>query len=472
MQRLALCSLLVLGLAQQAAASGITHIANGDCNGLAAAASTPSATGASHIVLARNGQYGYCPLTINGDISIDGNGASLALKYSQTTSAITVAPRASLTMRNLNFVSAGDPKNDTDTYTCFLFGFLNPFQCPVYVYPLIANHGSLTLDTVSATGVVYGSDSFIHTYGDAYLRNVTLAANTSDFNRSLIIVDGIPSSVLIDHSTLVTDAPFSLEDSEVTGSVGNDVSARQITFSNSIVAHANPNFQELCGFPSSVLPPLPPASNGGNIFTDDTCVSSGPNDRVVADVHFAEFGTHGGVVGNLSLDQDSPAIGNGLVANCTATDARGAARGSASCDSGAYEFGGGQGHLQEAGTSGLFFNGGDNGHYVTVQRVFDGNALVVWNTFNEHGAPAWVYGVGSINGGHIHVDQVAQNLGGTLHPGGAVSGVVPKLWGTFDLDYSDCNNATLSYNSVLPGFGNGSVNLQRLAFVTGLDCSP
>jgi hypothetical protein len=468
MQRSVLCSLLLLGLAQQAAAAGITRIANGDCDGLAAATSTPAAAGASHIVLARNGQYGYCPLTINGEVSIDGNGASVGVEYSQTTSDITVAPKASLTIHHLNFVSAGDPKNDTDTYSCYIFGLLGTFQCPVYVYPLITNRGSLTLDTVSATGVVYGSDSFIHTYGDVYLRNVTLVGNTSDFNNPLFIVDGNSSSVLIDHSTLVTNAPFILEDSQSTGSV----SANQITFSNSILAHANPEFRELCGFPSSALPPLPPASNGGNIFTDDTCISSGPNDRVVADVLFAEFATHGGVVGNLALDQSSPAIGNGLVANCAATDARGAARGQTSCDSGAYEFGGGQGHIAEAGTSGLFFNHGNNGHYVTVQRVFDNNALVIWNTFDAHGAPAWVYGVGSIDGGHIHVDQVAENLGGTLGPGGAVSGATPKLWGTFDLDFSDCNNAKLSYDSVMPAFGSGSVTLERLAYVTGLDCSP
>jgi len=124
-----------------------------------------------------------------------------------------------------------------------------------------------------------------------------------------------------------------------------------------------------------------------------------------------------------------------------------------------------------SGTTGLYFNHANNGHYVTVQRVFDNNALVIWNTFDENGKPAWMYGVGAINGGSIHVEQVAENLGGILQPGGAVSGVTPTLWGTFDLDVSSCYTATLNYHSVLPQFGNGTVHLERLAFVTGLDCS-
>jgi hypothetical protein len=212
-------------------------------------------------------------------------------------------------------------------------------------------------------------------------------------------------------------------------------------------------------------------SLGGNVTNDASCGFHTPSDRVVANAGFGDFGTHGGVVGTLALAYNSPAIGSGLAANCEATDARGAARGQTSCDSGSYEFGGGQGKLGASGTTGLYFNHASNGHFVTVQRVFDNNALVIWNTFDETGKQAWVYGIGPVNGGKIHADQVAQNVGGMLHPGGTVTGITPTLWGSFDLDISSCYAATLSYNSVLPQFGSGTIDLERLAFVNGLDCS-
>jgi len=96
---------------------------------------------------------------------------------------------------------------------------------------------------------------------------------------------------------------------------------------------------------------------------------------------------------------------------------------------------------------------------------------VIWNTFDQNGVPAWLYGVGTVNGNQIHVEQVAQNVGGILHAGGGVSGATPTLWGTLDVNLSDCYNASLSYNSVLPQFGSGSTTLLRLAFLDGVNCA-
>ena len=107
------------------------------------------------------------------------------------------------------------------------------------------------------------------------------------------------------------------------------------------------------------------------------------------------------------LNTNSPAIGNGVAANCEATDARGKTRGQQGCDSGAYEFGGGEGQLGAAGMSGVYFNAANNANYVSVQRLGGDFALVIWNTFDELGAPAWLYGVGTVSGSNIHVAQVA-----------------------------------------------------------------
>ncbi|MHB8678310.1 MAG: choice-of-anchor Q domain-containing protein [Rudaea sp.] len=470
MKRFAFLAFLALVPVRHASAAGIVRIANGDCAALATAASAPAGAPAAQIILARDGQYGYCPFTVAGNVTIDGNGASLGLMYSLTTSQITIVRNASLAIRNLNFVNGGDPGTANGTYVCGPFGL----TCNVHTNPIITNLGSLVLDTVSANGVSQGANALVHTYGNIYLRNVTLIGSAGPYNFPLFDIDGIAGSVDVDQSTLIWGTPFSLSDSNPVSN-SDVVSGSQITISNSILALPKSDFPPLCGGGGNSLAPnslSPLNSKGGNLTTDSSCNLQGPNDRVAADAGFADFDTHGGVVGNMALNSNSPAIGNGIAANCAATDARGVARGTAACDSGAYEFGGGQGQLGASGASGLYYNQANNGHYVSVQRLGGNFALVIWNTFDETGKPAWVYGVGTISGTTIQIPQVAENVGGILHPGGAVTGATPTLWGSMTLDMSSCYAAQLHYQSTQPLFGSGSINLRRLVFVNGLDCSP
>ena len=373
--------------------------------------------------------------------------------YQGDSSEIEVTTGASLVLRNLNF-------GDTAPANTAVQKTPQP-KFAVFLQPAFGNAGTLVLDSVTiahagfgVAPVIWGA-ALINNTGNLVLRNTSIVDNSNSYAPLL------NGNVDISHSTIANNVMNS------TGVLANNfITVATITVANSIITNI--------GGPTCVNDPFYPVqfiSRGGNITNDNSCGFNAPGDRVVADAGFGEFGTHGGVVGSLALNANSPAVGNGIAANCESADARGAARGQTRCDSGAYEFGGGQGKLAVSGTTGLYFNHANNGHYVTVQRVFDDNALVIWNTFDENGKPAWVYGVGAINGGSIHVDQVAENLGGILQPGGAVSGVTPTLWGTFDLDVSSCYAATLNYHSVLPQFGSGTVHLERLAFVTGLDCS-
>jgi hypothetical protein len=167
------------------------------------------------------------------------------------------------------------------------------------------------------------------------------------------------------------------------------------------------------------------------------------------------------------------AVRNGVAANCEAADARGTVRNVAArggCDSGAYEFGGGRGLLSQGGMSGFFYDASADGHYVTVQRLDWGSTLVIWNTFDKNGQPAWIYAIGAASGNHIHA-QGAQNLGGVLQPGGAPTGSHGFVWGDIDIDLQNCFGGTFHYNSPLPNFGSGQFPLNRLALLGDLDCS-
>jgi hypothetical protein len=214
-------------------------------------------------------------------------------------------------------------------------------------------------------------------------------------------------------------------------------------------------------------------SLGGNVISDNSCGFTQAGDRVVADAGLGTFGNNGGLVATAALNGSSVAVRNGIAANCEAADARGTLRNVAArggCDSGAYEFGGGRGLLSEGGMSGFFYDATADGHYVTVQRLDSGSALVVWNTFDRSGQAAWIYAIGEVSGNHVHA-QGAQNLGGVLQPGGAPTGSHGFVWGDIDIDLQNCFGGTLSYNSPLPNFGSGQFPLNRLAFLGDLDCS-
>jgi hypothetical protein len=452
MKRLVRCLLLfALGATQAAFAGGIVHIANADCAALTAAAGAQPGREPSLIVLARNGSYAGCPMNVSGNVTIDGAGSWMPLIQNRSDSGlgdqIMIAAVGRLTIRNLNFgyPPSALPATESTVPPKFLISYV----------PAVQNFGTLVLDSVSVSGERFGlsgigtiGGGFIANLGTLVLRNTSIMDGANSFQRLL------NGNVEISHSTI--------SNSQAGGAILLDGTAASISVANSVLMNTD---GQVCGSGTGFT------SRGGNITSDASCRFNAQNDRVVADARLLDFGTHGGVVGNTALGYDSAAIGNGLATNCEATDARGLSRGQNACDSGAYEVGGGNGKLSATGMSGLYFNASNNGHYVSIQRLAGKLALVIWNTFDETGTPAWLYGVGTVSGNQIHVEQVAQNIGGVLHAGGGVSGASPTLWGTFDVNLSDCYTASLTYASALPQFGSGSTSLQRLAFLDGVNCA-
>lgn len=332
---------------------------------------------------------------------------------------------------------------------------------------LILENSSILLGPDQAMGQPgeYPAEPFVNV-GHIVMRNVTVsnAPVTSEFpNRQSPFIENyggyddaigqiLRGNVTVEQSTLLLQNQIAFDD-------GN------VTTSNSVLTTGT---EPLCDAYSGGIA----TSFGGNVLGDSTCGFNAAADHIVTDAGLGDYGNHGGVVNTMALNYGSPAIGAGLAANCAATDARGVARGSSSCDAGAYEFGGGNGQLGKSGVSGVYYDAAHDGHYVTVQNLDNGGALVIWNTFNEAGKPAWLYGVGTVSGNTIHVANVSQNLGGVLQPGGVVLGSKETAWGSFDFTATNCLSASLKYQSVNPQFGSGTVNLTRLAFVDGLDCSP
>jgi hypothetical protein len=326
----------------------------------------------------------------------------------------------------------------------------------------INNAGNLILEMASVSGVdYYGSQRafpMIINGGSLTLRNVSVANNAGDVE---MISNG--GSLEISHSSFVSNI------STQRGLLSSDVGAT-ITVANSLFANAG---SAACVAATAESPQGQVFSLGGNVTTENSCRFGAAGDRVVADAALGSFGDNGGLVNTVLLTGNSPAVRNGVAANCEASDARGVVRNvqaRGGCDAGAYEFGGGRGLLSQGGMSGFFYDASADGHYVTVQRLDWGSSLVVWNTFDKNGEAAWIYSIGSVDGDHVHA-QGAQNLGGVLQPGGAPTGSHGTVWGDIDITFSNCFGGTFSYNSPLANFGSGQFPLNRLAFLGDLDCS-
>lgn len=100
---------------------------------------------------------------------------------------------------------------------------------------------------------------------------------------------------------------------------------------------------------------------------------------------------------------------------------------------------------------------------------------IAWYTFDDLGVPYWLFGSGTFNAGDTSATvQLGYSSGGGFagNSGGSATAV---LWGTFNVQFADCNTMQFSYQSTagLPAgvpTGNGTRTFQRLTQMNGLTC--
>jgi hypothetical protein len=301
------------------------------------------------------------------------------------------------------------------------------------------------------------NDVLLSSEGTLVLRNVTVA--NSSFvgghytNASLIANTGSLQIFHFTAASLAAAVPVIFSGSSSSTTIANSV------FSTTSTAA----FCKLYGVVTSL---------GGNVATEASCgFAEGARDTVAADIKLGAFGDHGGLVPTQALTYYSPARAAGGAQNCEAVDARGYTRARSGCDAGAYEYNGGSSAITANGVNGTYYDAGADGHYVSIERVHDnGDILVTWLTFDRNGDQAWIAGVGSLDGRHLHVDM-SQNIGGVLQPGGPPNGSTTRAWGSVDIDLTTCLAGQFAYHSNFPEFGSGQFPLSRLTAVSDLGCS-
>lgn len=122
-----------------------------------------------------------------------------------------------------------------------------------------------------------------------------------------------------------------------------------------------------------------------------------------------------------------------------------------------------------AGYTGTWFDPAQNGHGIFIEILPGDLLLAYWFTFLPDGGQAWLGGVGPIVGNTASVPATI-STGARFIPNFHPNEVVRTAWGTLNFSFSDCSHGRVDFDSVV-GFGNGSMNLQRLTAPAGLTCT-
>ena len=125
------------------------------------------------------------------------------------------------------------------------------------------------------------------------------------------------------------------------------------------------------------------------------------------------------------------------------------------------------------GMTGSWFVPGQSGHGFTIE-VLPGQPLqmlVSWFVFEPHGGHAWIIAQGPIQATRAVLQGTRMaGSGGRFPPNFDATAVRSEPWGTLTLAFGDCNHGRVEWESTVPDYGYGFVNIERLTLPAGLTC--
>ena len=121
--------------------------------------------------------------------------------------------------------------------------------------------------------------------------------------------------------------------------------------------------------------------------------------------------------------------------------------------------------------SGSWFDPTHNGEGYTFQVLPTGEVLIYWFSFGPTGERRWFFGVGEIIDGVLVFDEMNTTRGPSFGAGYDPSLVEVLPWGSLTLDIG-CDGGPADYASTEPGFGSGTLDIERITTLAGLEaCS-
>jgi hypothetical protein len=112
----------------------------------------------------------------------------------------------------------------------------------------------------------------------------------------------------------------------------------------------------------------------------------------------------------------------------------------------------------------------DSGHGVMIHLLDQNTAWTCWFAFDLDGNPAWICGLGTIDGGVITFVDAFTVEGGNFPPLFDAAKIQEVPWGDITITFVDCDNARMDWTTSTPGFQSGSMPLSRLTSLWANDC--
>jgi hypothetical protein len=126
------------------------------------------------------------------------------------------------------------------------------------------------------------------------------------------------------------------------------------------------------------------------------------------------------------------------------------------------------------GMSGSWYDPARSGEGIVLEYLPDGTAAVVWFTYpavGQSGDQAWVVAAGgTVQGDTIHFTDAYQPQGTSFGDAFDPKNVQRTPWGSFDLQWHDCNSLTVNYTGPA-GYGSGHREYVRLTSLDQINCS-
>ena len=99
---------------------------------------------------------------------------------------------------------------------------------------------------------------------------------------------------------------------------------------------------------------------------------------------------------------------------------------------------------------------------------------MAWFTYDSAGQQTWLVGAAgpeAFDGKTITLSNVQITSGPVFGPGFDEDAVQRVHWGTATFTFTGCNSGTMTYASVLPEYGSGSLDMERLTALADTSCS-
>gem|GEM_PF-597661 len=105
-----------------------------------------------------------------------------------------------------------------------------------------------------------------------------------------------------------------------------------------------------------------------------------------------------------------------------------------------------------------------------IEVIDENTVLIFWFTFDPNGDRVWLFGTAERQGNSFVADLLLAD-GPIFGAGFDQDNVAYTDWGTLEFSFRNCSEASAQYASLLPGYGSGVRQVDRLSSLAGLDCT-